>query len=74
MDIKMVMESVDYIKSKLNFVPEIGVILGSGLGDMADTVEERTVIKYSEVPNLPVSTVQGHAGQFVVGKLNGKKL
>ncbi|GAA0123866.1 MAG: purine-nucleoside phosphorylase [Clostridium argentinense] len=74
MDIKMVMESVDYIKSKLNFVPEIGVILGSGLGDMADTVEERTVIKYSEVPNLPVSTVQGHAGQFVVGKLNGKKV
>lgn len=74
MDIKIVMESVDYIKSKLNFQPEIGVILGSGLGDMADTVEERTVIKYSEVPNLPVSTVQGHAGQFVVGKLNGKNV
>lgn len=74
MDIKIVMESVDYIKSKLSFEPEIGVILGSGLGDMADTVEERTVIKYSEVPNLPVSTVQGHAGQFVVGKLNGKKV
>lgn len=74
MDMNKIMESVNYIENKLKFKPEIGVILGSGLGDMADSVEERTVIKYSEVPNLPVSTVQGHAGQFVVGKLNGKNV
>lgn len=74
MDLNILNESVEYVKSKLNFQPEIGIILGSGLGDMADTLDERTVIKYSEVPNLPVSTVQGHAGQFVVGKLGNKKV
>ncbi len=74
MDLKAIKESVDFIKSKLNYEPEIGIILGSGLGDMADTVEERIVIKYSEVPNLPVSTVHGHAGQFVIGKLGNKKV
>lgn len=74
MELNIIKESVDYVKSRLNFEPEIGVILGSGLGDMADTLEERVVIKYSEVPNLPVSTVHGHAGQFVVGKLGNKKV
>jgi len=68
MDIKLINESVEYIKAKLSFQPEIGIILGSGLGDMADKVEDRVVVKYSEVPNLPVSTVQGHAGQFVCGR------
>lgn len=72
MDLKLVKESAEYIKSKLKEIPEIGAILGSGLGDMADTLEDKIVIKYSEVPNLPVSTVKGHAGQFVIGKLQGK--
>lgn len=74
MELTILNESVEYVKSKLEFTPEIGVILGSGLGDMADTLEEKTIIKYSEVPNLPVSTVQGHAGQFVIGKLGSKKV
>lgn len=74
MDITKVKESVEFIKSKINFTPEIGIILGSGLGDMADKVEDRVVIKYSEVPNMPESTVQGHAGQFVCGTLEGKKV
>lgn len=74
MELKKVMESTNYIKEKLKEIPEIGVILGSGLGDLADKLEDRQIIKYSEVPNLPVSTVQGHAGQFVFGKLNGRKV
>lgn len=74
MEMNKIRESVSYIESKLNFKPEIGVILGSGLGDMADTIEEKTVIKYSEIPNFPVSTVQGHKGQFVIGKLKGKNV
>lgn len=74
MDIKVINESVEFIKSKLSFEPEIGIILGSGLGDMADKVEDRVVIKYSDVPNLPLSTVHGHAGQFVYGTLEGKKV
>lgn len=74
MEILKVKESVEFIKRKISFEPEIGIILGSGLGDMADKVEDRIVIKYEEVPNMPVSTVHGHAGQFVCGTLEGKKV
>lgn len=74
MDLSLVMESVDYIKSKIDYSPEVAIILGSGLGDLAEEVEEKVVVKYSEVPHLPVSTVKGHAGQFVFGKLKGKKV
>ncbi|GAA0743401.1 purine-nucleoside phosphorylase [Clostridium oceanicum] len=65
-------ESADFVKSKIKKQPEIGAILGSGLGDLANEIEEKTIVKYSDIPNMPVSTVKGHAGQFVFGKLNGK--
>lgn len=74
MELKALKESVEYIKGFIKEVPEIGLILGSGLGDMADNVEEKVIIKYSNVPNLPESTVHGHAGQFVFGKYNGKNV
>ncbi|WP_138207240.1 purine-nucleoside phosphorylase [Haloimpatiens lingqiaonensis] len=74
MDLSKLMESVEYVKSKINAEPEIGIILGSGLGDIAEEVENKITIKYSEVPNMPTSTVKGHAGQFVFGDLNGKKV
>lgn len=74
MELSKVMESINFIKSKVDFVPEVGVILGSGLGEMADKIENRKIVKYSEIPNLPTSTVPGHAGQFVFGKLNGKNV
>lgn len=74
MDLKIVLESVDYIKSKIEIKPEIAIILGSGLGDLAEEVENKVIVKYSEVPYLPVSTVKGHAGQFVFGKLKGKNV
>lgn len=72
MDIKKLKKSVSFIKERIKEEPTIGLILGSGLGDMADDVSEKVIIKYSEVPNLPESTVQGHAGQFVFGKYNNK--
>lgn len=73
MELQKINESTEFVKSKLEgLLPEIGIILGSGLGDLANIVEEKIIIKYSEVPNMPVSTVAGHAGQFVVGKLKGK--
>ncbi|WP_102400842.1 purine-nucleoside phosphorylase [Haloimpatiens massiliensis] len=74
MELSKLMESVEYVKSKINDEPEIGIILGSGLGDIAEEVEDKITIKYSEVPNMPASTVKGHAGQFVFGSLNGKKV
>ena len=51
--------------------PSVGLILGSGLGVLADEIEQRTIIPYSEIPHFPVSTVEGHAGQLVVGTLAG---
>lgn len=67
-----IQESAKYIGSKINIKPKIGLILGSGLGVLGDEVENPTIIKYNEVPNFPVSTVEGHAGQLVIGKLEGK--
>jgi len=65
-------EATDFIKSKINIVPEIALILGSGLGDLANEVENKVVIPYSEIPNFPKSTAPGHAGNFVFGTLSGK--
>lgn len=74
MNINKLNESVEYIKSKIDTFPEIGLILGSGLGDMADMAENKVIIKYKDVPNLPQSTVKGHAGQFVFGTYMGKQV
>lgn len=64
--------SAEYIKDKVNVTPEIGLILGSGLGVLADEIENAVAIPYNEIPNFPVSTVEGHAGQLVIGELAGK--
>ncbi|MFZ5814219.1 MAG: purine-nucleoside phosphorylase [Bacillota bacterium] len=52
--------------------PSIGLILGSGLGDLADQIENAVRIPYAEIPHFPVSTVEGHAGQLVIGSLMGR--
>jgi purine-nucleoside phosphorylase len=52
--------------------PKVGLILGSGLGDLADQIEEAIRIPYGEIPHFPVSTVAGHAGELVIGKLSGQ--
>ena len=64
----------DYISGKLDFKPEIGMVLGSGLGVLGDEVENPIIIKYEDIPGFPKSTVEGHAGQLVVGTLEGKNV
>lgn len=65
--------TVDYIQNKIkDFKPEIGIILGSGLGDFADSLQG-VRIKYSEIPGFENSTVAGHKGQLVFGEVQGKK-
>jgi len=64
--------AAEYILEKVALRPEIGLILGSGLGDYADTLENAVKIPYSEIPNFPQPTVEGHAGAFVFGKKRGK--
>lgn len=67
-------ESAKYILERTKFEPEIGLILGSGLGAIADQIENAEFYPYDEIPNFPVSTVQGHAGRLVIGELEGKKV
>ncbi len=64
----------EFIESKINTTPEIGLILGSGLGSLANEIENPTIIPYDQIPNFPISTVEGHEGQLVIGKLEGKNV
>lgn len=69
----MVKESADYISGKIDTHLTLGIILGSGLGDLVDMVEDKEIVPYSDIPHFPKSTVAGHAGNFVfghVGKVN----
>ena len=63
-----------FISEKIGFEPEIGMILGSGLGDLAEDIENKVYISYNDIPNFPVSTVEGHKGRFVAGDMGGKKV
>ncbi len=69
-----VQETVSYIKEKTNFNPEYGVILGSGLGSFTDDIKIEYTLPYGEIPNFPISTVQGHKGALVFGTIGNKKV
>jgi len=69
-----VQETVSYIKEKVNFTPEFGVILGSGLGGFTNDIVIEYTLPYEEIPNFPVSTVQGHKGALVFGTIGSKKV
>lgn len=63
-----------FIKSKVAATPEIGIILGSGVGSLMDIVHIETEIDYADIPNFPLSTVEGHAGKLVLGTLSGRRV
>lgn len=65
-------ESVNYIIGKTVYRPEIGIILGSGLGEIAEEIENSEIYNYVDIPNFPVPTVQGHKGRLIIGRFNGR--
>ncbi len=67
-------EAATYIENQGIEEVEVGLILGSGLGELAEEIEDQVVISYKNIPSFPVSTVVGHAGQLVYGTLGGKKV
>jgi len=67
-------ESVEFINQKSNIKPKIAIILGTGLGRLAEDIKEKEIIPYSDIPNFPISTVQGHGGNLVLGKLENKEV
>jgi purine-nucleoside phosphorylase len=69
-----VQETVDYIIEKPHFQPEYGVILGSGLGSFTDDIQIEFTLNYADIPNFPISTVEGHKGALVFGTIGSKKV
>lgn len=67
-------EAQQFLRSQVELLPELGVILGSGLGAFADLIEERITVPYRDIPHFPVSTVEGHAGQWIFGKIDGRPI
>ena len=57
-----------------DFAPEVGIILGTGLGDFADKIDARFIIEYKDVPGFPVSTVEGHKGRLIFGRIDGRRV
>ncbi|MEO6684041.1 MAG: purine-nucleoside phosphorylase [Ginsengibacter sp.] len=72
--IKEINETVEFIRSKYSISSEIGIVLGSGLGNFTDEIDIECEIPYSDIPNFPVSTVEGHSGKLIFGNLSGKKV
>lgn len=64
-------QAVEAIRARTDFKPEVGMILGTGLGDLAESVENAVIIPTSQLPCWPISTVEGHKGRLVIGNLEG---
>ena len=71
---KEIERAAEAIRARIDITPEIGLVLGSGLGSFADSVEDAVVIPTEQIPNWPISTVHGHQGRLVIGKLEGKRV
>jgi purine-nucleoside phosphorylase len=67
-------ETLSYLKATYSSEPQVGIVLGSGLGNFSDEVEIEKEISYDEIPHFPVSTVEGHKGKLIFGSLGGKKV
>lgn len=67
-----ILEAKEFIEKKINQIPQIAIILGSGLSPLAEQIKSPVTISYKDIPHFPVSTVKGHAGNLVIGELQGK--
>lgn len=72
--LQTIQESVKYIREKVPEVPEVGIILGTGLGGLVNEITIEHELGYGEIPNFPVSTVEGHDGRLIFGRLGGKRI
>ena len=74
MKLQQLQETIDFLKSAGITNPEIGIVLGTGLGKLVDEISIEKEIPYSDIPNFPVATVESHSGKLVYGELSGKKV
>ena len=66
-----IQDTASWLKQRMTTNPKIGIILGTGLGQLASEITDKTEYPYSEIPNFPISTVEGHSGKLIFGKLGG---
>ena len=69
-----IQETTNFIKNKITSLPDIGIILGTGLGGLVDEINITTSIEYQDIPNFPTSTVEGHSGKLIFGDLGNKRV
>jgi purine-nucleoside phosphorylase len=72
--LKQINEATDFIKRKVDFKPEVGIILGTGLGALVEDIKIEHSYSYKDIPHFPVSTVETHSGKLIFGELSGKKV
>jgi len=72
--LQKIKESATFLEEKTNYKPEIGIILGTGLGGLVSEIEMEHSISYETIPHFPISTVEGHSGRLIFGKLGGKQI
>lgn len=72
--IETIKQTADYIRSKAGEVPETAIILGTGLGALVDHITDKKYLPYKEIPNFPVSTVEGHSGNLIFGRLGSRQV
>lgn len=70
--VERVKKAVEFLKERISVSPTIGIVLGSGLGRIAEVIESPQVIKYADIPGFPVATAPGHKGELIFGKLSEK--
>ncbi|WP_070137340.1 purine-nucleoside phosphorylase [Crocinitomix algicola] len=71
---KKIVETTEYIHQQFKEQPEIGIVLGTGLGGLVDEIEIKCTLNYQDIPNFPVSTVESHSGKLIFGQLAGKNV
>lgn len=74
MSLEQIKRTAAFIKEKISFTPEVGIILGTGLGGLVKEIEIAHTLPYDQIPNMPLSTVEGHSGKLIFGTLGGKKV
>ncbi len=72
--LEQIKETANFLAEKINTKPEVGIILGTGLGGLVDEIKINHSISYEDIPNFPVSTVEGHSGRLIFGELGGKSV
>lgn len=72
--LQKIKETKEYLENRVGLKPEVGIVLGTGLGGLVNEIEIKEAVPYQEIPNFPVSTVEGHSGKLIFGQLGSKNI